>query len=492
MANSLRLAILIVFFSWGFSCGPDKEVNKEVFQDNQTEQNKVNKLLFGQSASYMFEADPNPSKLVLDKIGNLSAPFLRFPGGTESNFYHFYGKGNGFAAEDIELSIGHNVHSKMTRRLKRQEKQIKSGKFDRNFASNFVRVCKEVDASAVLVMNLFSGSDDENLDLIRYVKEQGVNIIGIELGNENYFRGFDEVFPDAKEYIRRAQTLTQKIKELDADLKVAITAANPPFDSPLSLRPRFSDWNKEIAKYNFYDAVIIHFYPKTNECDEMLNKDDRFICAFETSLDNKESMFSEGLDYYRGLFGQNAKFWITEYNVKNVFEHYGNSNLQALYAANFIFTLLDESQIDLAIYHNLFSNSYGYAMLSRNKKDAYERIPYFSFELFAELNESYQLQDFSIELPEGIQLKLFYSPENNEHLCYVINNLEKARSISFGSFGDGMALRHKGFYSDKLSSSLGRNPFSDDEINKGVYFFDQEGSSSSIDIPAYSFSLISF
>jgi len=312
------------------------------------------------------------------------------------------------------------------------------------------------------------------------------------LGNENYFKAYDSVFSDASEYIKRSKRLTEKIKNLYPEIPVAATAANPPFNSGFSLKSRFRNWNEQLAKEDFYDGIVNHFYPKTTECDSMEDIAAKFDCALNTSLSKSDQMFEEGFGYFKEVYGPDIKLWITEYNVKEVFKHYGNSAMQALYDANFIIEILNRPEVEKAIYHNLYSNSFGYAMLSRKKQDVLERVPYQVFKLFSELERNAVIiPEVNLTSDENIKTLLVYSEEKQEFQCFMVNKGKSASNIDFSNYFKNIDLNIRGFYADNLMSSMGMSAVRKDEVWNDIHFFDEVERSESIEIPAYSFSYLS-
>ena len=352
--------------------------------------------LFGQSTSHMFQVIDHVNEEVVSKVKNVAPQFLRFPGGTGSNYYHFFEKGYGFNIRDAELSKGFDPHPKMLKRVGIEKNRVDQGKAEENYATKCVELAQSLDVPVVLVVNMFSGSDKENLALVNYFIEHNVLVKGIELGNEYYFKAYTSQFPDCREYIMRCKSFVSKLKIFHPKIPVAVTAANPPMEIAYSLKSRFQDWNNCLASEDFYDAYIVHFYSKTLECDDLQDLKKRFECASLKNLELLNKWNSIGLDYYEMQFGTDKEIWLTEFNVKNVFKQYGNTAIQALYSADLLLNIMRNGKVDLAIYHNLLTNSYGFAMINRTKDGLKERVATKMFGLFSQLNDSY------IVLPNAI------------------------------------------------------------------------------------------
>lgn len=492
--KSYSYLLFAFLFFIGSECNENHdEASKDVIERAYVSEvgQQINEDLFAQSVSHMFQVVKDPDDLLIEKLKKLSIPTLRFPGGTGSNYYHFYEKGYGFNSEDIALSKEYPPYDKMMVRLFREEKFIQTGFATENYASRFSELVEELNSSVLLVLNIFTGSDVENLDLIRFFSEKGINIRGVEFGNENYFRSFGSEFPDAKEYIHRCKQLTRKIKLEFPGLPVAVTAANCPFASHRGLQKRFSDWNNDLAEEDFYDAIVVHFYVKTPECDKIQDIDQKFECAKEKCLMDSRNWIEVGLDYYSNTF-PDRKIWLTEFNIKEVYKQYGNSVLQGLYAANFLIDMTKSNKIDMAVYHVLFTNSFGFAMLSNAKNGPIERVSYKIFELFSEVDSTYK----TVEIPnldlqsDKVNSLILYSDIHSRHLLYFVNFENEEWRLDLPKHLEGSNIQLSSIHSDKLSGSLGRNAFVDSEENKTVGSHSEKIMKDQISLKPYSFSLL--
>lgn len=499
----MGLKYLLLFFSLilfsGNSCQREKAVNV----DQQIELAKteiafdhsgafpINLDLFGQSTSHMFQVIDQVNEDVVSAIEKVSPQFLRFPGGTGSNYYHFFENGYGFNEADAEMSKGHAPYPKMLKRIGIEKKRIDHGKAEDNYSKKCVELALNLKVPVVLVANIFSGSDEENLAMVSYFIGQNVEVKGIELGNEYYFKAYTSQFPDCGEYIKRCKIFVSKLKSIYPKIPVAVTAANPPMGTGYALKNRFQDWNNSLAAEEFYDAYIVHFYSKTPDCDGKKEIRDRFECANLENLNIQKKWISTGLDYYEGLFGSNKEIWLTEFNVKNVFKNYGNTATQALYNADFLLNLIRNGKVDLAIYHNLLTSSYGFAMINKTKNGLRDRVATKTFKLFSHLNENfYVLPNAKVfESDEHIEQLLFYSEKERKYLCYIVNHKGNGIAIKLPTMEMGQ-MSLKGFYADQLYSGIGHNAFESSEDVSGIHDLNIDISGLSTELKPYSFSMI--
>ncbi|NND77505.1 MAG: hypothetical protein HKN39_04930 [Flavobacteriales bacterium] len=473
--------------------GAAQKINRatELYEFDHSGAFPVNMDLFGQSTSHMFQVIDEVNDEIVSRIKNIGPRSLRFPGGTGSNFYHFYEKGYGFNVDDVDLSKGYEPYSKMLKRIDLEKKRIDQGKAQENYAFKCLELSKELDVPVVLVTNMFSGNDKENMSMVDLFVENGIEVRGIELGNEYYFKAYTSQFPDCEEYVGRCISLVTKLRSKYPNIPVAVTAANPPIGVAYSLKNRFVAWNERLAQEDFYDAYIVHFYSKSPDCDELENIEERFNCARSKNLRNQQLWSKDGLRYFQELFGNDKKIWLTEYNVKNVFKQYGNTAIQALYNADLILDLMRNRSVDLAIYHNLLTSSYGFAMINMTGSGLYDRVATQTFKLFSHLNESYKVLPFSkvTKQDEFVEQLILYSEKENKYLCYVVNQGEDMISLRIPENTSKRVELH-GFNADKLYSGMGVNAFNKVESDAGVYTYEQILEGDRIDLQPYSFSVI--
>lgn len=478
--------LFLVYITCCFQCNEAQDHPAEQTNENSNA-NYFNRDLLAQSASHMFQVTI-PDEPLISKLKNLNIPALRFPGGTGSNFYHFYGKGYGFNKADFEDVKNYPPYEKMIVRWDKEQKFIEKGFASQNYAHRFADLALELECPIVLVMNMYSGTDDENLDLIRFFHEKGIEIRGIEFGNENYFRSFSSVFNSVHEYIDRCQKLSVKIKKEFPSLKLALTAANPPFDSYPALKERFEEWNTELAKHNFYDAIVVHFYIKSPSCRKIDDLEEKFNCTKDNCVNYSEKWLSEGLDYFESVFSDKP-IWLTEYNILEVYTDYGNTALQGIYTADFLLRIAKEKRIEMAIYHVLYTYSFGFAMLSHRRTGPKERVSYKIFEMLSDIDASFMLKDFSIESLDlnNCNYLLLYSPSNKKYILLISNLHQEKFDFQIPMGLEVSAIEIESLSGQNLYSSFGKNAIRDDESWNDMIYFKEDISTSSFEIGAHSF-----
>jgi len=331
----------------------------------------VNPSLYGFNTAALF-FHYKGEKQGEDKIKALQPNILRFPGGTTANFYHFSAPAYGYRAEDAAMVAGSNAYVNAQNSAKKDTEDIRSLGLKDNYAVNMVTLAKATGASVLLVTNQLSSTLEENLALVDYFKASGVKIAGIELGNEYYLKAYQEEFPDVESYIKSAKPLAKKIRSKYPEIPLAVVAS--PIAEMKDVNEKkasqFDDWNLKLAKEDFYDGYVVHLYAKDKACEQKGISIQTFECYVESNLDYIRHTIPGGIKVYSETF-PGKKMWITEWNVKEVFDGLGNSMLQTLYFAENMLMLSDQTTVGIASYHNLLTGGEGFNIISSNKGGSY-------------------------------------------------------------------------------------------------------------------------
>lgn len=317
------------------------------------------------------------SKPYSDTLSSLNPDVLRFPGGTIANKYHFKKPGYG-----------------------------QNSNFDKRTAQNyiveFVRLVKSMEhpPKVLFVINMFEHfykptvSDwdliVENLAAILYLQKYGVEIAGIELGNEFYIypviRGWDiklpmsmskklqtvdgdDWWPDTyKKYNRLARLYHQAIKKIDPKLKTGIPMGS-------SLNKNHKRWNAFALKMDFSDAYIQHWYGQLSEA-----KDE------EVALKSYEKFASRVKDNIIDLKKTGKEIWITEWNgIDFGFDNTRNYHWRQtpLHSRLNIKTqeMMNDLKVDMTIYHRISSGRDGdtYNLINVERNELFINNTYWDF-----------------------------------------------------------------------------------------------------------------
>lgn len=239
-----------------------------------------------------------PADGLIECMQDLHLSCLRFPGGTVANSYH----------PDKDLD-------------------------------GMVSMAKTLGLPVVWVANLYSGTGAEMLDAVGRFRAAGVEVIGVELGNEYYLARYDNVFPDALSYLAKASTFITKLQGAFPDIPCGIVAAPSPAmkdaDSSTTAGSRLADWNREVLASPLGDARIIHAYADPTEVDEYMID----LSAHVMMCHDRAS----------------KPVWITEYNIG--MSHGGDDYAQTQTQFMYVRRMLDEvggmPEVQVMCLHNL-------------------------------------------------------------------------------------------------------------------------------------------
>ena len=224
-------------------------------------------------------------------VNALGVKLMRFPGGTVSSTYH-----------NADLS-------------------------------KMVALAKASNVKVLWVANLYSGTTAEMIAALDAFTAAGIEVVGVELGNEYYLNKWQDVFPDAASYIAKCKTFITALKAKYPNIPTGIVATpsanmkDP--DSKGTPSKRLTDWNATVLNSGIADAVIIHAY--TNEAESA-------------------DFFGYALDHFTYVSTVTKKpVWVTEWNMLGSEQ----SAAQCAYIGNFLAMMDTTPCIQFACLHNL-------------------------------------------------------------------------------------------------------------------------------------------
>ncbi|MCO5249631.1 MAG: hypothetical protein M9887_11870 [Chitinophagales bacterium] len=312
-----------------------------------------------------------------DTLNRLQPDILRFPGGTIANKYHF--KKSGYGQE--------SAFDKKT---------------SQNYIVEFVRLVKSMEKppKVLFVINMFEHFHKptmsdwdlvvENLSALLYLKKQGVDIVGVELGNEFYIypviRGWDIKLPkemrqkldtqtgdnwwpiNYKKYNRLAKLYQTAIKKIDPNILTGIPMGS-------SMNKNHKKWNAFALKMNFSDAYIQHWYGQLGDAkteQEALTNFNKFFDRVEKNIVDLKST--------------GKQIWITEWNGidfgfdNNRNMHWKQTPLHSQLNEK-VQNLFDKLDVKISIYHRLSSGKEGdsYNLLNVDRGQIFPNATYWDF-----------------------------------------------------------------------------------------------------------------
>ena len=350
-------------------------------------QKKVNVDLFGITTETTFIFNNVKDSVFINKVKKISPKVLRFPG---SNFYHFGGVGYGLNLEEID--DWHRAgFPKRARGLLRNTKQRGH---QHDYIEDFIILAQKINAKVIITANIISAHDDEIIQIIKKIKSNDIEIIGIEMGAELSNQSYKHKI-NKDSYIALAKRCSDKIKDYYPEMKITVVAA------PLVLNPlnRHSLWNRDLAKETFYDAIIVHNYVKVTTGKDMYGEmiteskeDSSKKIAFDIYKYRVLKFF--GSDFINKIKQYNLVFndkpiWITEWNLQysNIT---GNTLFQGLFSAHYFLDLASVSKLNsitLTTFHNLAGRDYGGSIFRSFQSELQEQSTYYPMQMLGNVFE---------------------------------------------------------------------------------------------------------
>ena len=407
----IQLYVIVSFF-FSFSCNS---------QENIVDQ--INPNLFGFNTSNTFTyCDVNDTSFT-HKVQKIKPNVLRFPGGTESNFYHYDGKAYGFSLSEIS---DWNV-PKFTKRYNGLIKEQKKRNHNHNYIDDFILLAKQNNSKVILVANIISSDEDDIINMIKRFKSENIEILGVELGSELSNRAYKKYIKSVDDYIQLAEKYSNIIKNKYPEIKVGVVAA-PIKDKMPS---RLLNWNQKLSKETFYDAIIHHSYLKVIDGDDhygLMTKEDEI----NTTKTEQFDLYKKRIKVYfiKGLVTEITKYneifekeiWMTEWNLQ-MSKTTGNTLLQSLFVSQYLLELLSNphlQDISIATYHNLAGRDVSGSVF-KGVKDGFEiHSTYYPLTFLSKIFEN-NIARIEKEVKNDVFTYYCFDSTNNLKITFDIN-----------------------------------------------------------------------
>lgn len=362
----------------------------------------------------------NNQDLVAGVLKETETSILRFPGGTTANFYHPQYAGYGFRREDVALLKESGMKEHMGKVLSAEERILKKHAIEENFIWAFARLVKATDHRVLYVANLMSGTLDETLLALKILDDAGVEIAGVELGNEYYLRAYEDKFASVNEYIKLARTFAEGIQNVYPEVPISLVAA--PVANIKSVSEREIEWNKGLQGLDFCDALSVHFYPRSDR----LLKFSPSPCTLEEAIEMGFNQPRKALQDLERRFPE-KELWLSEWNVAAAPKWCNNSVAHSFFTGLMQESFSSSNQVTTSIYHTLVSKTTGFNLYNPDPVQGLKPLPNAqSFELSAKLRKHLQNSGVSwikaIESLPGNCLRFSFSNEKKEVKAFVIYN----------------------------------------------------------------------
>jgi len=285
----------------------------------------IPKAIHGANQNW-FTLFPITHNLIKEAINKLGFTQIRFPGGTVSNYYDWVK----FAPDWQAIETLPDVPEHVKNSRSSFESQVVSLR-----PSMFYKTLEGIDKEMTFVANVYLNTPEEITGSLQRLKDNGVIVKRLEMGNEMYFSRYNLT---VGEYMSRAHETNQAAKKIFPEVKTALVV-----DRDLWLVGR-EDFDWDIPNRDWYDAIIIHAYTLSHIDLWQQNKQD-----YITWLTNsRREEFGKFIDRVKKKY-PNKELWLTEWNFIEPNELlFTNSYAQAYYVYDFLLDILRYPEIAVA------------------------------------------------------------------------------------------------------------------------------------------------
>lgn len=242
---------------------------------------------------------------------NLRPGFVRFPGGTQSNYYQW------------RRGLFHiNVYSNSSEYTKFWGHAMPNAARTNPSGISMERYKQFADsigAETVLVPNLETSTAENQAAWFRNMREDGCLPTHIEMGNEFYlYMGGDpnvlRIWPNEPTAMERTYQYWQALKPyLWPNSKVAIQSAGSSFGRP-NMR-HWQDWDQCLKPEPWFDAVTLHLYPHVNEVFGQFWQQASYAEIFRSMMARCDGGVDRVIENTERLL-PGKEIWVTEWNTR--------------------------------------------------------------------------------------------------------------------------------------------------------------------------------
>ena len=399
-------------------------------------QQTINQNIFGFATSNTFSYFNVEDTLFQKNVRDISPKVLRFPGGAVGNFYHFNQPAYGLDINEIDSLIS----GKFPKRARGLISYSRKKGHKNNYIDDFIKLAKLTNSSAVLVANVLTSDREDIIRMIKRIEENGIHIIGVELGSELSNKSYFDNGYTIDKYIHSAQDLSNYIKRMFPELKTAVVAA------PIikNKKHRHYIWNSKLSKLNFYDAIIVHSYAKVvkgkDRYGQMIDEESEgdLSVSFIKYKDRIHYYFKHGypqeISEYNLIF-DNSPIWITEWNLQYS-KKTGNTHLQGLFVANYFLELLsnpDLQNIDLTTFHNLAGRDFGGSVFQMKNNTTLIQSTFYPLQIVSNVFSNKEINVLKEQVDDDIYQYIFSDNEGVVSICWI-NWSEKKYNTSVANY----------------------------------------------------------
>ncbi len=357
LLNIFKIGLILLFSALLLEQRANTTTINVVIDYNQIKR-EVNDMLFGSNIEWVDNGSGILSsrtgdfdKLRLNVVKDQIRPTsLRFPGGLQADVYHWK---NGIG--DISTRVAGRHYFKKER--------VAS-----NFGTEeFLRLCKKLEASPIITVNIVTGTAEEAGEWAEYIKKlvemKGYpRVLFWEIGNEQYLENkFGRFSPE--QYVKVFTDFAEHIRSVDPSAKIGALFVGREIEDFYKKKYGIG-WNELLLRKvsNMIDYGCLHnaYYPGMFLPSA---KDPYFV--FEKTIASVKKV-EEDYSWLHALLKQyhadNIKLALTEYSsffgINNQYANYITTLGGGLYIANLLQSMLKKGYVDVANHWALLDEWY--------------------------------------------------------------------------------------------------------------------------------------
>ena len=358
----LRL-IWILTTSFAF-CAPASgdDAAKPLALEKSGEERQLPERLLGASAEALIEhLIDDPRKVAALKAMDLA--FVRFPGGSQSNFYNWR-----TGLLDMPATPRSSAYMRFWAEI---ASKIRAGHPEGVKIGAYTTFARQLGAEVVFVPNLETSSVAEQVAWFRHMKAAGIAPRYVELGNEFWIAmGFDpdslKRWPDEPSSMRIMKEYCDALRPyFPAGVRVAVQSAASAFwlrDNPT--RPagrRLRQWDLDLKPAPWFDAVTIHPYPRMDTimgergAAQGWHQPEKAMKLFRALLAHCDQGTDHVVEDVRQRL-PGKEIWVTEWNTRGADYQIKDEPTPAMHvqlASRMTFAMLRHREVTMSLYFTL-------------------------------------------------------------------------------------------------------------------------------------------
>ena len=247
---------------------------------------------------------------------------------------------------------------------------------------NYAKGLKATNTALVLVLNMLGKDLEHNLNALRKLRDLGLPVRYVELGNEYYFGlvKMKRIFPTPEDYGKVCQTWITAIKKEFPQTQCAVIGYYINGDA------RNTNWTERVlSQCTNADAVTFHTYsalgldgsikqPDLGLAKEGKVKNPTSTRTMPEDMAERQRWEIEQLSDPKAVANTLSRVqtsassldqlgvpatmpvWITEFNMRSDESAIRGAWLNGFQISTFLTRFLEDPRVDMIIYHNIFGN----------------------------------------------------------------------------------------------------------------------------------------